>query len=182
MVSRETPLRLRCFARRYGQGGWGGCPGSGPRAGVCSGQPTPLRQHRDRRAPSVATANRLAARTPTPSTAEAALANHRWRANFELSGLWRCARAQALFAVATEGASNNGLDETALAPQSDAREWAGERACRHRHSARSRHQINPHASKQCTAQHPAPAPPTVPRETLSHRQAAQRSHHRGVCP
>jgi hypothetical protein len=38
------------------------------------------------------------------------------------------------------------------------------------------------ASKQCTAPHPAPAPPVVPRETLPRPQTAQPSHPPGACP
>jgi hypothetical protein len=38
------------------------------------------------------------------------------------------------------------------------------------------------ASKQCTAQHPTPAPPVVPRETLLPSTAARPSPRPGACP
>jgi hypothetical protein len=38
------------------------------------------------------------------------------------------------------------------------------------------------ASKQCTAQHPTPAPPVVPRETLLPSTAARPSPRLGACP
>ena len=39
-----------------------------------------------------------------------------------------------------------------------------------------------YASRQCTAQHPSPEPPTVPRETLAPTMAAPSSPPPGACP
>ena len=52
------------------------CAFSGPLAGVCPGQPAPLRQRGDWRAPSVATANRACARAHRYRPESSKLAHH----------------------------------------------------------------------------------------------------------
>ena len=105
-----------------------------------------------------------------------------------LTGRWRCARAQAPFAVAPEQACSGGIDEV---PQENRpgrpRARAGERARRHRPGARSQREKGlkpkwPPAARQCTARHPAPARPTVPRETPTHQPAAPPIRPPGACP
>lgn len=137
---------------------------------------------------SGATAHRLAAHphATAPSTKRRGTTGS--APTVVLTGRWRCARAQAPFAVAPEAPSDIGVDKVVLMNRSGRpRARAGERARRHWPGARLpsetvRELRQQAATRQCTARHRAPAPPTVPRETLTHRSAAPPARLQDACP
>lgn len=111
-----------------------------------------------------------------------------------LTGRLRCARAQRALSKTCRGTGFAGPQAWVPhrgKPRSgtggDSNTWAGERACRHRPGARSQRETELKPTKQaeatrCTAQHPAPERPTVPRETPTPQRARRPAHPQDVCP
>ena len=139
-----------------------------------------------------ATANRPAAPPHATSPSSGARAFGRFPP-CALTGRWRCARAQAPFAVAHAVANRPGVDAAVSADQPLRPRGGPENAHVATGLARGqrtkcvesknlRPTRRPAEATRCSAQPPAPAPPTVPRETPTRRPAAQPARPPGVCP
>lgn len=180
----------------------GGCVvwlGSGLARGLvdlnaCVASSTPNRHTR-----SEATANRPAAHphaTAPPHHQRHAAGG---APTLRLTGRWRYARAQALFAA--QAPPSGRATEPALPgrrrgpPQGEAaKRRRGRFECLGRRTRMSpmtwrevsaRNGFKPKqqaAARQCTARHPSPAPPVVPRETPTRPPGAPPAHPKGACP
>ena len=168
-------------------------------AGRCIWRAAGLASRPVLRTRAVATANRACALPPKPTTSSSKRVVQEASRGIQrsphppLTGRWWRARAQApIRGCHKRRCASPALTKRGLRTDESARERGPENA----HDAtglvrgatsetRGREGLRPKETdeaRRCTAPHPAPAPPTVPRETPTPKQAAQRSRPPGVCP